>query len=111
MPSTYTNNFAVNRPYLIFVAGYGFLSESGHFAESLLNANVTWVGPPPEVLHLFGDKIKAREFAEQYNVPVVRGSGNLYSSDECLDVLTGGTVRLPAIMKVSDMRITNVTFQ
>ncbi len=83
------------------LVGYGFLSESGHFAQSLLDANVTWVGPPPEVLHLFGDKIEARAFAQRYNVPVVRGSGNLHSSEECMNVLNEGNVRLPAIMKVS----------
>ncbi len=63
---------------------------------------MTWVGPPPEILHLFGDKIVARAFAQRHNVPVVRGSGNLHSSEECTDVLQSGGVRLPAIMKVSD---------
>lgn len=86
--------------YSLSNSGYGFLSESGKFAQSLLDAKVTWVGPPPEVLHLFGDKIEARRYAQKYNVPVVRGSGNLHSSEECMDVLHSGRVRLPAIMKV-----------
>ena len=49
---------------------------------------------------MFGDKIQARALAERSNVPVVRGSGNLSSGEECLEVLKGGDVRLPAIMKV-----------
>lgn len=80
--------------------GYGFLSESAPFAQSLVNNNITWVGPPPDVLNLFGDKIQARALAKQSNVPVVRGSGNMSSGDECLSVLREGDVRLPAIMKV-----------
>ena len=80
--------------------GYGFLSESAPFAQSLVESNITWVGPPPDVLHLFGDKIQARALARRSDVPVVRGSGNLESGEECLDVLKDGDVRLPAIMKV-----------
>ena len=81
-------------------AGYGFLSESAPFARSLSDSGVGWVGPSPDVLSLFGDKIRAREMATDSGVPVVRGSGNLGSADECLAVLGDGTVRLPAIMKV-----------
>jgi len=81
--------------------GYGFLSESAPFASLLVNSNITWVGPPPDVLHLFGDKIQARQLAQQSNVPVVRGSGNLSSGEECLSILNEGDVRLPAIMKAA----------
>ena len=52
------------------------------------------------MLQLFGDKIQARALASQSNVPVVRGSGNLTSGEECLGILNNGDVRLPAIMKV-----------
>ena len=81
--------------------GYGFLSESAPFAQSLVSSGIEWVGPPPEVLQLFGDKIQARALAQRSNVPVVRGSGNLTSGEECLGILNNGDVRLPAIMKVS----------
>lgn len=52
------------------------------------------------MLQLFGDKIQARALAQQSNVPVVRGSGNLTSGEECMAILSGDDVRLPAIMKV-----------
>lgn len=82
--------------------GYGFLSESAPFAQSLRNAGIIMVGPTPEVLTLFGDKIQARSLAQRNNVPVVRGSGNLVSVTECIAVLhDGGSVRLPAIMKAA----------
>eukprot|EP00573_Skeletonema_grethae_P001610 CAMPEP_0201690570 /NCGR_PEP_ID=MMETSP0578-20130828/3987_1 /ASSEMBLY_ACC=CAM_ASM_000663 /TAXON_ID=267565 /ORGANISM="Skeletonema grethea, Strain CCMP 1804" /LENGTH=1141 /DNA_ID=CAMNT_0048175601 /DNA_START=214 /DNA_END=3639 /DNA_ORIENTATION=+ len=81
--------------------GYGFLSESAPFAQSLVSSGIEWVGPPPEVLQLFGDKIQARALAQQSNVPVVRGSGNLTSGEECMAILSGDDVRLPAIMKAA----------
>jgi len=81
--------------------GYGFLSESAPFAQSLVSSGIEWVGPPPEVLQLFGDKIQARALAERSNVPVVRGSDNLTSGEECLSILNNEDIRLPAIMKAA----------
>lgn len=81
--------------------GYGFLSESAKFAQSLVDNSITWVGPPPSILELFGDKIQARALAEKSNVPVVKGSGNLSNGDEVMAILEDGKVGLPAIMKVS----------
>jgi acetyl/propionyl-CoA carboxylase alpha subunit len=43
--------------------GYGFLSEKGAFAREVAAAGVTFIGPPPEVLDAFGDKMKARHVA------------------------------------------------
>jgi acetyl/propionyl-CoA carboxylase alpha subunit len=43
--------------------GYGFLSEKSAFARAVAAAGVTFVGPPPEVLDAFGDKMKARHVA------------------------------------------------
>eukprot|EP00956_Cyclotella_meneghiniana_P011546 scaffold16203_cov21-Cyclotella_meneghiniana.AAC.2 len=81
--------------------GYGFLSESSQFAQSLQDNNIGWVGPSPSVLQLFGDKIQARALAVRSDVPVVRGSENLKSGEEVLDVLESGMVGLPAIMKAA----------
>ncbi len=51
--------------------GYGFLSESAELAEAVLDAGLTWVGPPPEALRAGGDKLAAKETARAAGVPVL----------------------------------------
>ncbi|ONH54871.1 pyruvate carboxylase [Frankia sp. CcI49] len=54
--------------------GYGFLSESAVLAEACAAAGVTFVGPPPAVLRLTGDKVAARNAAIAAGLPVLRAS-------------------------------------
>ncbi|HEY8573029.1 carboxyl transferase domain-containing protein [Phenylobacterium sp.] len=54
--------------------GYGFLSENAGFARACADAGLTFVGPSPETLELFGDKARARSLAQQYGVPVLPGT-------------------------------------
>jgi acetyl/propionyl-CoA carboxylase alpha subunit len=51
--------------------GYGFLSESAVLAETVLDADLTWVGPPPKALRAGGDKLAAKETARTAGVPVL----------------------------------------
>jgi acetyl-CoA/propionyl-CoA carboxylase biotin carboxyl carrier protein len=51
--------------------GYGFLSESAELAEAVLEADLTWVGPPPSALRAGGDKLAAKETARAAGVPVL----------------------------------------
>ncbi len=51
--------------------GYGFLSESPHFAAAVEAAGLTWVGPPAEALEAGGDKQRAKRIARRAGVPVV----------------------------------------
>ena len=51
--------------------GYGFLAESASFAEAVEAAGLPWVGPPPEVLRLGGDKLAAKRIAREAYVPVL----------------------------------------
>ena len=53
--------------------GYGFLSESQAFAAACEQAGLVFVGPTPEVLGLLGDKARARQLAQQQDVPVLPG--------------------------------------
>ena len=63
--------------------GYGFLAENAAFAEACAEHGLRFVGPPPEVIRLMGDKLRAREVARKVGVPVVPGSqGPLLSPSE-----------------------------
>ncbi len=64
--------------------GYGFLSESAVFAQAVIDAGLTWVGPTPATLILTGDKVRGRESAERAGVPVLGASGPVESLAEAL---------------------------
>ena len=51
--------------------GYGFLSENAGFAQAVLDAGLTWIGPPPDAIALMGDKGRAKQAAVAAGVPVV----------------------------------------
>ncbi len=55
--------------------GYGFLSENAAFARRCLAEELTFIGPRPETLELFGDKVQARALAASLDIPTVPGSG------------------------------------
>ncbi len=54
--------------------GYGFLSENAEFALACAQAGITFVGPTPDMLRVFGDKTAARRIAQQAGVPVLSGT-------------------------------------
>ena len=54
--------------------GYGFLSENARFAEIVEAHGMTFIGPKPETIRLMGDKITAKQAAEDAGIPVVPGS-------------------------------------
>jgi len=54
--------------------GYGFLSENVEFAQKCLDAGITFIGPPPEVLDNAGDKVAALKAARAAGVPVLESS-------------------------------------
>ncbi|MDP1876207.1 MAG: pyruvate carboxylase [Actinomycetota bacterium] len=64
--------------------GYGFLSESAAFAQAVIDAGLTWVGPTPATLVLTGDKVRGRDSAVRAGVPVLGASGPVASLDEAL---------------------------
>ncbi|MEI8194567.1 MAG: pyruvate carboxylase, partial [Phycisphaerae bacterium] len=54
--------------------GYGFLSENAEFAAACQAAEITFIGPPPEMLRAFGDKTAARKIAQAAGAPVLPGT-------------------------------------
>ncbi len=54
--------------------GYGFLSENAGFARACAEAGITFIGPRPDLLQLFGDKTEARKLAERLQVPLLPGT-------------------------------------
>ena len=54
--------------------GYGFLSENAAFAQVVLDAGLTWVGPPPQAIARLGDKLQARQIALKVGAPLVHGT-------------------------------------
>ncbi|MEO1043405.1 MAG: carboxyl transferase domain-containing protein [Pseudomonadota bacterium] len=62
--------------------GYGLLSERADFAEACADANITFIGPGPDVLRANGDKVAARQLAEKASVPVIPGRSDIASADD-----------------------------
>ena len=56
--------------------GYGFLAENASFAEAVLAAGLTWIGPPPAAIEALGDKVQARHIAQKVGAPLVPGTSD-----------------------------------
>ena len=54
--------------------GYGFLSENADFAQAVIDAGLTWIGPPPDAIRSLGDKVSARHIAQRAGAPQVPGT-------------------------------------
>lgn len=54
--------------------GYGFLAENADFAQAVIDAGLTWIGPPPSAITALGDKVAARHIAQKVGAPLVAGT-------------------------------------
>jgi acetyl-CoA carboxylase, biotin carboxylase subunit len=80
--------------------GYGFLAENAEFAAAVIDAGLTWVGPPPAAIELMGDKINARNLMEQAGVPVAAGSREPVS-DVAAAVAEAERIGYPVMIKAA----------
>ncbi len=71
--------------------GYGFLSESAAFAQSVIDAGLTWIGPPPASIAAMGSKIEAKRLMRASGIPVL--------PDNTVDSLA--EIGVPALVKAS----------
>ena len=62
--------------------GYGFLSENADFAQAVIDAGLTWIGPPPAAIRALGDKVSARKIASAAGAPLVAGTKDPVKSHE-----------------------------
>ncbi|HZE65106.1 MAG TPA: biotin carboxylase N-terminal domain-containing protein, partial [Sporichthyaceae bacterium] len=56
--------------------GYGFLAENADFARAVIDAGLTWIGPPPSAIVSLGDKVAARHIAQKAGAPLVAGTAD-----------------------------------
>ncbi|MBB5316070.1 acetyl-CoA carboxylase biotin carboxylase subunit [Tunturibacter empetritectus] len=78
--------------------GYGLLSENANFAEVCRASNIKFIGPPPEVTRMMGEKSTARQTMKKAKVPILPGSdGVIADENEALD--WAKDVGYPVILK------------
>src|SRR6266566_6302654 len=80
--------------------GYGLLSENANFAEVCESSHIKFIGPPPDVIRLMGEKEKARAAMKKHGVPILPGSDGVIGSDEEAREW-GRQVGYPVIIKAS----------
>ena len=77
--------------------GYGFLSEDAEFAQMVVDAGMTWIGPLPETIRLVGDKDAARASMVPSGIPMAKGSEPL--TDNEMAIKAAAQVGYPVILK------------
>jgi acetyl/propionyl-CoA carboxylase alpha subunit/acetyl-CoA carboxylase carboxyltransferase component len=81
--------------------GYGFLAENATFARRCHEAGLTFIGPRPATLDLFGDKAAARRFADSCGVPVLEGTSGPTTLDDARVFIKalgpGGAIMVKAV--------------
>jgi acetyl-CoA carboxylase biotin carboxylase subunit len=79
--------------------GYGFLSENAQFAKICAKCGITFIGPTPEAMRAWGDKVTARANAQRFGLPLLAGSQVL--EDAAHAVRAAGQIGYPVILKAS----------
>jgi acetyl-CoA carboxylase, biotin carboxylase subunit len=79
--------------------GYGFLSENAHFAEVVAKCGLTFIGPTPEAMRAWGDKVAARQNATRFGLPLLPGTGVL--RDGAHGITEAEKIGYPVILKAS----------
>ncbi|CAB4696936.1 MAG: acetyl-CoA carboxylase biotin carboxylase subunit [Actinobacteria bacterium] len=80
--------------------GYGFLSENATFAQAVLDAGLTWIGPPPSSIELMGSKTRARQAMQAAGVPIIPGTTDPVATvDEV--VALGDSIGYPLLIKAA----------
>lgn len=79
--------------------GYGFLSENAHFADLCKQCGLAFIGPTPEAMRIWGDKVSAREAAMRFGLPLLPGTGVLRDASHAFE--EASAIGFPVILKAS----------
>jgi acetyl-CoA carboxylase biotin carboxylase subunit len=79
--------------------GYGFLSENAEFARICGKCSITFIGPTPEAMRAWGDKVTARKNAARFGLPLLPGSGVLQNAADALG--EAKRIGFPVLIKAS----------
>lgn len=81
--------------------GWGFLAENEKFAQMVIDAGLTWIGPQPDVIRAMGDKIQAKEIAEKANVPTIPGISDVTDIEQIKKWMKTKRVSYPIMIKAA----------
>ncbi|MEM7348163.1 MAG: acetyl-CoA carboxylase biotin carboxylase subunit [Chloroflexota bacterium] len=81
--------------------GYGFLAENGDFAQAVIDAGLTWIGPPPKAIRMMGDKVVARTTMGAAGVPLVPGTDMTENMSDDDLIAAAATVGYPLLVKAA----------
>jgi acetyl-CoA carboxylase biotin carboxylase subunit/propionyl-CoA carboxylase alpha chain len=81
--------------------GWGFLAENHEFAKKVIDAGLTWIGPPPDVIRMMGDKIEAKRLAQKANVPTIPGISDVTSIEQIKKWMKDEKVDFPIMIKAA----------
>jgi acetyl-CoA carboxylase biotin carboxylase subunit len=79
--------------------GYGFLSENAEFARICAKCGITFIGPSPEAMRAWGDKVTARKNAARFGLPLLPGSSVLENAEHA--IREAERIGYPVILKAS----------
>ena len=81
--------------------GYGFLSENANFAEVCDASHITFIGPPPDVIRIMGEKDRARREMSAAGLPIIPGSPEVVP-DEGAALKVAGEIGYPVLIKAAE---------
>lgn len=81
--------------------GWGFLAENAEFARMVIDAGLTWIGPPSEVIKAVGDKIQAKRLAQKADIPTIPGIANVNSIEQIKKWMNDERINFPIMTKAA----------
>lgn len=81
--------------------GWGFLAENAEFAQRVMDAGLTWIGPSPRVIRMMGDKVQAKLLAQKANVPTIPGISDVADAGQVSKWMQECRVEFPIMIKAA----------